>query len=369
MKGRSGGSIYRRRESSMLWLKYYDAQGRPHRESTGTTNVQEAKRLLAIRVGAIAKGEPVAVNPHRVTVSGLLDDLVTDYTNNGQALGAIAPGVARLREAFGRWRAAEVTTAALRDYIARHQRTEMRPDGLSNGTLNRDLSALRRAYTLGVQATKVTARPYFPMLKEAPARKGFFERDQFEAVRRHLPADLQPVATFEYITGWRNESEVYPLCWSEHVSMAESVVRLNPGEAKNEEAREFPFTAELRALLEGQRAKTDALQRKLGRIIPHVFHRNGRPIRDMRRAWATACKAAGLPGRYQHDFRRTAVRNLVRAGVPERVAMQMTGHKTRAVFERYNIVSEGDMRAAAAKLDQAAATRLSPPVQRRLERL
>jgi integrase len=365
MKGRSGGSIYERPGTALLWIKFYDAQGRPHRESTGTANLQEAKGRLAIRMGAIAKGEPIAINPTRVTVGELLDDLKNDYTTNGKVLGAIAPGLARLREAFGRWRAAELTTAALRAYIAQHQRSETHPEGLSNATLNRDLSALRRAYSLAAQGTppKVIVKPFFPMLKEAPPRRGFFERDQFEAVRLHLPADLQPVATFEYLTGWRNESEVYRLTW-EHVRFTEGVVRLNPGEAKNDEAREFPFTAELRALLLEQRERTEGLQRKLGRIIPWVFHRNGRPVKDMRRTWEAACTAAGLPGRYQHDFRRTAVRNLVRAGVPERVAMQLTGHKTRSVFERYNIVSEGDLRAAVAKLDQAAETSAGVGVRR-----
>jgi integrase len=90
------------------------------------------------------------------------------------------------------------------------------------------------------------------------------------------------------------------------------------------------------------------------RIVRWVFHRNGKPIRTSKGAWKTACVNTGLPGRIPHDFRRTAVRNLVRAGVPERVAMMMTGHKTRSVFERYNIVSEADLQDAARKLDVAA---------------
>jgi integrase len=87
-----------------------------------------------------------------------------------------------------------------------------------------------------------------------------------------------------------------------------------------------------------------------------VFHRNGQPIRSFYDSWRTACTGAGVPGRILHDFRRTAVRNLVRAGVPERVAMTMTGHKTRAVFERYNIVSAGDLDDAARRLNRSTVT-------------
>ena len=134
----------------------------------------------------------------------------------------------------------------------------------------------------------------------------------------------------------------------------------NAGTTKNEAARTFPFTGELREALETQKAKTDALKDE-GTICPWVFHRNRNRIKEFRQAWVNACKRAGIPGRIPHDFRRTAVRNLVRAGVPERVAMQLTGHKTRSVFERYNIVSEGDLTMAAEKID-AATPRLTKTI-------
>ena len=105
----------------------------------------------------------------------------------------------------------------------------------------------------------------------------------------------------------------------------------------------------------------ETLKREQGIITPHVFcyvkgEKAGRGITEggFNKAWRKARVAAGCPGRIPHDFRRTAVRNLVRAGVPERVAMQLTGHKTRAVFERYNIVSAGDLRDAARRLDTFA---------------
>jgi len=136
------------------------------------------------------------------------------------------------------------------------------------------------------------------------------------------------------------------------VDFKAGVVRLEPGTTKNDEGREFPFSAlpALEAVLKEQRAWTDALERRLGRKVERVFHRDSRPIKAYRRAWVTACKKALLVGMIPHDLRRTAVRNLERAGVSRSVAMKLTGHKTEAVYRRYAIVSESDMREGAAKL-------------------
>jgi integrase len=150
-----------------------------------------------------------------------------------------------------------------------------------------------------------------------------------------------------------------PLEWR-HVDFAGGEIRLDPGTTKNGEGRTFPMTRDLRTLLQRQHTEHQRF-RKAGHILPQVFVRevaNGRggektprPIIRFTKAWRRACLAAGCPGRIPHDLRRTAVRNLVRAGIPERVAMQMTGHKTRSVFERYNIVSDGDLKDAARRLD------------------
>ncbi len=127
---------------------------------------------------------------------------------------------------------------------------------------------------------------------------------------------------------------------------------MEPGTTKNSEGREFPFQAlpALADLLRRQRERTTAIEKTLGRVIPCVFHRKGKPIGEFRKAWETACEAGKVPHRLFHDFRRTAVRNLVRAAVPERVAMELTGHRTRSIFDRYHIVSPGDLKEAVGKL-------------------
>jgi integrase len=238
-------------------------------------------------------------------------------------------------------------------------------EGVSNAEINRELTLLKRIFTLAIQAGKLFHRPHIPLLLEDNTRTGFFEPEQFESVRAHLPAALRPIIEFAYVTGWRVTSEILPLQWRQ-VDLKAGEVRLDPGSTKNREGRVFPLTDDLRRLLETQHAEHTRL-RKAGKVEPSVFvrmvakKRGGekypRPIRTLDKAWKAACIAAGCPGRIPHDLRRTAVRNMVRRGVPERVAMQLSGHKTRSVFERYNIVSNGDLRTAAVQLQGLTGTK------------
>jgi len=153
-----------------------------------------------------------------------------------------------------------------------------------------------------------------------------------------------------------------------HVDFQAGWIRLEPGETKNREGRMFPMTPTLRVALERQRAHTRAIEYATGQVIPWVFHRDGRPIKHYRRAWLTACTAAGAPHRIPHDFRRTAVRNLERAGVPRSAAMKMVGHKTEAMYRRYAIADESMLREGAAKLEalleaQRGALRVVAPLR------
>jgi len=220
--------------------------------------------------------------------------------------------------------------------------------GPSPRTINIELGLLKKLLRLAYDNGKLLRVPRIAMLKEPPPRSGFFEDHQHRSVFKHLPSYLQPVAEFLYLTGWR-KNEVLELPWSS-VDFKGGVVRLEPGTTKSGEGRNFPMFPALRGLLESQRAYTDSVQRERGRIVPWVFHRDGSPIKSFRKAWKGACKKAGVPGRLVHDYRRTAIRNMVRMGIHERVTMQLAGHKTRSVFDRYNIISLADIEEAREKL-------------------
>ena len=157
------------------------------------------------------------------------------------------------------------------------------------------------------------------------------------------------MARFAFLTGCRR-GEILSLTWAD-VDRDGGVIRLRPEHSKNRQGRTLAIEGDLKPLIDRRRqARVVTRSDQTTGVADLVFHRDGRPIVDFRKAWARACAGAGIApgraGRTFHDFRRTAVRNLVRAGVPERVAMSVSGHKTRAVFDRYNIVSEADLRAA-----------------------
>jgi len=131
-------------------------------------------------------------------------------------------------------------------------------------------------FVLGIRSGKVATKPYISKLATNNARKGFFEYDQFQAVLAHLPDDIKPVVEVAYLTGWRIDSEILTR-QRHHLDLKAGWLRLDPNESKNREGRMFPLTPRLREVLEKQIAKTEALQKELGKIIPHLFHRNGAP--------------------------------------------------------------------------------------------
>jgi integrase len=332
------------RESAVWWLKYR-AGGRIVRQSSGTAKEKEAKKLLRLREGAAAEGKVILPRADKISIGELADDLKAEYAANGRrSADRLEFSLAHLLPVLGDRRAVQLTSAEITRYA--HQRQQ---EGAANATVNRELAALKRMFSLAVKGEKLSRAPHIAKLQEDNVRRGFFERAQFEAVRTQLDPTLRPVVTFAYITGWRIRSEALTLQWHQVDSQA-GTVRLEPGTTKNREGRTFFLTPELRACLEGQRAETAAVQRQTGRIIPWVFHRAGEPIRCFRGAWAGACRRAGVPGRIPHDFRRTAVRNLERAGVPRSTAMAMVGHKTEAIYRRYAIVDHEMLKEGAAKL-------------------
>jgi integrase len=391
---RGDGSLHRR--GRIWWIYYKHPDGRRIAESAKTERRSVALRLLRKRIGAGANNLPVIPRAEQLTFHDaakmVIDDFMANHAANAteksveKQLAVLKRRINKhLSAYFGTRKLVGITSGDVTAYkakrladtiITRKARVVTQPDGtklhvseqrklVSPATVNRELQTLKRMFNLAIQSGRIATKPHIEMLNEAPPRAGFFEREQYESVLKHLPAELRAVVTFTYVTGWRMADEVLPLEWRQ-VDFKAGEVRLEPGTTKNKEGRTFPFTAELGAVLKAQHDKHLRLK-KAGVIFPNVFWRmvaerrggekKPRVITSLNKAWKVACKAAGCPGRIPHDMRRSAVRNLVRAGISERVAMMMTGHKTRSVFERYNITSPGDLKDAARLLDVAATRR------------
>lgn len=345
------GRLFRRSRSPFIWMAWY-VDGREYRESTKTTDETRAEKILKKRLREKAvfeeTGRPfIGPDQKRVLVGELLDTFERDCELRGLRSGQkVLSHVRAVQQVFGDLRAVHVTSEAIDRYIA-----ACLEDGYARATVNRRLQLLGQALRLGVERKLLSNAPKIRRLSEADnARQGFFEHADFEAVVAHLPEYLQDFTRFAYLTGWR-KGEIASLKWAD-VDRDGCVIRLRPEASKNKEGRVVALEGDLSEILERRwRARQVAAANSGGKILAaHVFHLDGRLVGDFRKTWLAATKAAKVEGRLFHDLRRTAVRNLVRAGVPERVAMQISGHKTRHIFDRYNIVSETDLRNASAKM-------------------
>lgn len=345
------------REQRIWWITY-EANGQRHTVSSRSEDRQVAEDLLKARERHERPAVPTSAPQGPVTFDDAANDIIADYQmNKKRSLRTLTLRIEKhLRPVFGQQPLTAITTPVVRTYVTRRQAA-----GASNATINRDLITLKRMFTLAVQGGRLLAKPYIPLLKEQNVRRGFFEPEQCERITSHLPVHMQGIAGFAFVTGWRTPSEILPLEWRQ-VNLQAGEIRLDAGTTKNGEGRVFPLTAALRRVLVQQQQIAETLKAR-GITTAHVFcytigQKAGKGITEggYNKAWRKARVVAECATRIPHDFRRTAVRNLVRAGVPERVAMQLTVHKTRAVFERYNIVSAGDLQDAARRLDVYAAS-------------
>jgi len=344
------GQIVNRGERTWLVRVFVGRDGngkRCYQNRTIHGTKRDAEKVLGDLLQKRSLG-PQLIDIDRVLVSELLDDLERDYRLNGKdAKWCNEKCRLHLRPFFGAMRAARVTSAT----IAKYCDTRLEA-GAALATINRELSLLKRSFNLAARATpaKVHAVPHIRLFREDNARRGFFEHSEYLAMLAALPDYLKGVLMFGYLTGCR-KGEILTLRWDQ-VDLASGVVRLEVGETKNGEGRIIPLGRDLVEMLKLQRTASRAAHPD----CPWVFHLNGERLQTFNKAWRTASRAAGLvdangePTRIFHDLRRSAVRNLVRAGTSELVAMRISGHKSRTVFERYNVTSEADIRQGAAKL-------------------
>jgi integrase len=198
---------------------------------------------------------------------------------------------------------------------------------------------LRTALNRGRKCTppKVISIPYFPMVAETNVRQGFLSDEQYERLRDALPDYLTPLFVTDHFTGVRR-GELLAIKWSQ-VDWEQGFITLNAEDTKSGYTRVIPILdGDMRTWLEWSRDHANG--------SPRVFHNDGEPIKDFRGAWSSACKSAGVPDLKFHDLRRTAVRNMRRAGVPQVVRMRITGHRTDSMERRYNIVDIEDIKSA-----------------------
>ena len=348
-----GSGCLKKAKGCRFWYAQYYKDGRQIRESTRTTVKAEALAVLRRLMGDTARGLLPLTDARKVRYADLRAALLANYVERGnKSLQVLADGsetvwgLSALDTFFGfstdnpGMAAVGITTDTGREFVRARQ-----AEGVGSAAINRSLALLRRMLRIAFEDGKIQVVPKIRLLKEPPARKGFLAREQFERLSAALPEDLRPLITFLYFCGVRL-GEAQQIEWSQ-VDLAAGLIRLETEQTKTSEARVVPLPDVLIQMLAAMEPKSGA-----------VFS-----TRNLRKAWVKACAATGLgtlgdgwryAGLIIHDLRRSAVKNLIAAGVPEKVCMAITGHKTRTVFDRYHIVDTTDVQRAMRRVEENA---------------
>lgn len=333
------------RECKLFWIQY-QKNGRPIRENTHSDKITVAREILKKRIAQIENGTWAPVKTHKVLVSELIDSVLRDYRNRNftkRAKLTEQRWKKHLQPIFGEMRACDVTTDTIDSYIATRK-----SEDAENGTINRETAILRHAFREGAKAKppKVRELPVFPRLDENFPREGFVDDAQYKILCANCHEHwLRTMLALAYTFGFR-KGELLNLRVKQ-VDLLSRTVALNAADTKNRKPRNVSLTNESYTLL---------CQSIVGKHADDfVFTwKDGRPVKDFRVSWENLAKAAGLPELLFHDLRRSAVRNMIRRGVSQVTAQRISGHKTREVFDRYNITDERDLADAAMRIEAGA---------------
>lgn len=330
------GSVFRRRNSPSWHISFWNGW-RQVRESARTADHAEAVKTLQRKLGDVAVGK--SVGAERIRVSGLLELLIEDYRRHERAdLHEAEQRVNRLlKPHFGEFRASAFTTRAVNHYIELRQK-----DGRKNATINRELALLRRAFRLGYEHDPqlVFRLPSIKALPEDNVREGFLEADKYHLILDALTDEIKPVFVVAYHLGMRTgELLALKRSW---VDFEEGLIYVNGRVTKNRAPKTAPIYGDMKPWLEMLLSHGAMESPK----CIWLFSRKGKPVKSFKGDWEQACERSGVPGLLFHDLRRTAVRNMIRAGVPEKIAMQISGHKTASMLWRYNITDARDIKEA-----------------------
>jgi integrase len=349
---RGDGRIFLR--GSLYWVAYF-LRGKEFREAAKTkdgkpiTDPNEARKFLKARlreVGADLLGARTFVTPQasRLTVHELLEALRADYKLRGILSTQSESHIDRVDADFGQARASDLTAEKIDEYISRRV-----DDGHAASSINRTTQLLGQAYKLAIRRSRLSRMPHIRHLRErGNARQGFFSEQEFQSVLANLPDDLKDFVLYAYVTGSRS-GEIKSLTWK----MVDADVLRIPGDiTKNRKDRVIPLGDELAEIIKRRRAARQVEVNGTIQMVEHIFHRNGRPVGQFRKSWASACKKAGVTGKIFHDLRRSFARNAIQAGVPQQLARKLGGWESDSIFSRYAIVVEDDLRTAQERTKQ-----------------